>query len=137
MSFLAKDLVSDQVKTIAMSLEGPGVSTYTNEILTNLDILEPVKSKAVLAQIDVREILNAVESGRADAGITFLSEVQQSNKVKVIATAPAELHRPVVTTLATLKNSQHATEAKELIEFLNSPPAMAVFQQHGFELPRS
>lgn len=131
-----KYLADDRVKTVAMSLEGPGVSTYTKEILTNLKILEKVKSKAKLANTDVREILKAVESKQADVGITFLSEVDQSNKVKVVTNAPADLHRPVVTTLAVLKNSQYSTQAKEFIEFLKSPKAIAVFQKHGFELNR-
>ncbi|MDZ7958661.1 MAG: molybdate ABC transporter substrate-binding protein [Aulosira sp. DedQUE10] len=132
-----KDLTGDRVKTVAMSLEGPGVSTYTNEILTNLKILQPLRAKAVLAKTDVREILNAVETGRADAGITFLSEARRSDKVKIVATASPDLHRPVVTTLAVLKKSQHATETKQLVEFFKSQQAMAVFQQNGFELPRS
>ncbi|MCC5639214.1 molybdate ABC transporter substrate-binding protein [Nostoc sp. CHAB 5844] len=132
-----KDLASDRIKTIAMSLEVPGVSTYTYEILNNLKILAQVKPKAVLAQTDVREILDAVETKRAEVGITFLSEVQQSDKVKVVATAPLNLHRPVVTSFAVLKISQYATEAKELMKFLKSQKAMTVFQQNGFELPRS
>ena len=132
-----KDLASDRVKTVAMALEGPGVSTYTNEILTKLDILEQVKPKAVLAQTDVREILKAVEAKQVDVGITFLSEARRSDKVKIVAIAPTDLHRPVVTTLAILKNSQHTAATKELVEFLNSQQAIAVFQQHGFDLPRA
>lgn len=131
-----KDLTDERVKTIAMSLEGPGVSTYTKEILTNLKILQAVKRKAVLANVDVREILKAVETKQVDAGITFLSEAKFSDKVKVATIASKNLHRPVVTSFVLLKNSQHLTEAKEFIEFLKSPKAMTVFQQYGFKPPR-
>jgi molybdate transport system substrate-binding protein len=127
------DLADERVKTVAIALEGPGVSIYTKELLTNLGILDAVKRKAVLAAVDVREIRKAVESKQADAGITYLSEGQSSKRVKVVAVASSALHRPVVTTLSLLKNSRYPTETKAFVEFLRSSEAMAVFQKYGLQ----
>ena len=127
------ELVDSRVKTVAVALEGPGISVYTKELLANLGILEPVQRKAVLATVDVREIRKAVESKQADAGITYFSEGQSSDKVRVAVVAPSELHRPVITTLSVLKNSRHPAETKAFVEFLNSSEAMTVFQKYGLK----
>ena len=127
------DLTDSRVKTVAIALEGPGVSLYTKELLTNLGILETVKRKAVLATVDVREIRRAVEKKQADAGVTYLSEGQSSTQVKVVAVAPSNLHRPVITTLSLLKSSRYPAETKAFIEFLKSPAAMATLQKYGLK----
>lgn len=126
------DLTSDRVKTVAMGTERLGVGQYTKEILTNLGIFSQIQSKAVWANVEVREVIKAVESGQADAGITFLPEAKLSQKVKIAAIAPANSHSPIISRVVVLKNSQHPVEAKELIEFLASAKALPVFKKYGF-----
>jgi molybdate transport system substrate-binding protein len=126
------DLTSDRVKTIAMGTERLGVGQYTKEILTNLGIFSQLQSKAVWANVEVREVIKAVESGQADVGITFLPEAKLSQKVKIAAIAPANSHSPIISRVVVLKNSQHPVEAKELIDFLASAKALPVFEKYGF-----
>ncbi|OCR01992.1 molybdate ABC transporter substrate-binding protein [Oscillatoriales cyanobacterium USR001] len=127
-----KELTSDRIKTIAMGTERLGVGQYTKEILTNLGIFKQVQSKAVWANVEIREISKAVESNQADIGITYLPEAKSSNKLKIAAIAPASSHKPIIAKLAVLKNSQHPVEAKALIEFLTSAKAMSIFEKYGF-----
>jgi molybdate transport system substrate-binding protein len=127
-----KDLTSDRIKTIAMGTERLGVGQYTKEILTNLGIWQQVQSKAVWANVEVREVAKAVESKQVDVGITFLPEAKSSNKVKIMAIAPKNSHKPINARLAVLKNSQHPVEAKALIDFLTSAQAMPIFEKYGF-----
>ncbi len=127
-----KDLTSDRIKTVAMGTERLGVGQYTKEILTNLGIFSQIQSKAVWANVEVREVIKAVETKQADAGITLLPEAKLSKKVKIAAIAPANTHTPIISRVVVLKNSQHPIEAKELIEFLASAKALPVFQKYGF-----
>lgn len=127
-----KELTSDRIKTIAMGTERLGVGEYTQEILTNLGIFQQVKSKALWANVEVREITKAVETKQADIGITYLPEAKSSSKVKIVAFAPTNSHKPIIAGLAVLKNSQHPVEAKALLEFLSSPQAMSIFEKYGF-----
>ncbi|MGE5656981.1 MAG: molybdate ABC transporter substrate-binding protein [Actinomycetota bacterium] len=127
-----KDLTSDRIKTIAMGTERLGVGQYTKEILTNLGIFQQVQSKAIWANVEIREVRKAVESKQADVGITYLPEAKSSNKVKIVAIAPASSHKPLIARLAVLKNSQHPVEAKAFIDFLTSPKVIPVFDKYGF-----
>lgn len=126
------DLTSDRIKTIAMGTERLGVGQYTKEILTNLGIFKQVQSKAVWANVEVREISKAVESNQADIGITYLPEAKLSKKLKIAAIAPASSHKPIITRLAVLKNSQHPIEAKEFIDFLTNAKTKPIFEKYGF-----
>ncbi|WP_375505994.1 molybdate ABC transporter substrate-binding protein [uncultured Nostoc sp.] len=81
-----KDLTSPRIKKIALG-ESKSVPAgqYAQQVLTSLKILDAVKSKAVYAK-DVRQALNYVESGNADAGIVYLSDAKSTPKVKIVAT---------------------------------------------------
>ena len=68
---------------------------YAKEILTKLGIWEEVSAKTVFAK-DVRQVLNYVETGNVDAGIVYQTDALTSNKVEIIAEAPAGSHTPVV-----------------------------------------
>jgi molybdate transport system substrate-binding protein len=127
-----KDLTSDYVKTIALSTEKVAPGIYVKDVLTNLDILAALQPKVQWANLDLREVLRAVENKEVDAGITFLTEAQLSDRVKVVKIASASLHRPIDTSLAVLKQSDHIQESKAFVNFLSSAKVAAVFEKYGF-----
>ena len=127
-----KDLISDRIKKVAIGTERLDAGIYAREILTANGNYEQIKRKAVWADTDIREVLKAVESKQADAGITFLTEAKRSDKVKIVAIAPPNSHQPLITTIAVLKSSTHVAEAKALIEFIISAKAIPVFEKYGF-----
>ncbi len=49
-------------------------------------------------------MLTYVETGNADAGIVYLTDARISSKVRVVATAPADSHEPIVYPAAILKS---------------------------------
>lgn len=130
-----KDLTSDRIKTVAIGTERLDIGRYSKEILANLGIFEILKRKVVWADLDVREILRAVETKQADVGITFLTEAKLSHDVKVVAIAPPNTHQSIVTTMAVLKQSKHPQEATALINFINSEKSRAIFEKYGFTIP--
>ncbi|MCF3605525.1 molybdate ABC transporter substrate-binding protein [Planktothrix agardhii 1033] len=80
----------------------------------------------------VRNVLSAVESGNADAGIVYLTDAKISKQVKQVATAAKDLHSPIIYPIAVIKASQNQESAKTYIQFLTSNPAQDVFKKYGF-----
>ncbi len=109
---------------------------YATETLTNLGILDRVKAKFVLAN-NVRAVLAAVETGDADAGIVYISDVRSSNKVVIAAIANEKLHSPIVYPIAILKSSKSIAAAKQYLEFLHTKQVQAVFKKYGFGIAKS
>jgi molybdate transport system substrate-binding protein len=126
-----RELASQQIKTVVIGSKGLAVGRYTRAILTRLGIAQIVESKAVVTEVDVREVLRAVELKEAQVGITFLSEAKSSTKVKVLATASRDLYEPICSGGAVVKTSTHAQEMQTYLDFLSSERAKAVFQKFG------
>ncbi len=126
------DLTSQEITTIALG-EPASVPAgkYAQEVLTSFKIADKVTPKAVYGK-DVRQVLNYVATGNADAGIVYRTDVQVADNVKIVATAPENTHSPVTYPIAVIKDSQHSEEAKDLIAFLSTPEAKQVFEENGF-----
>lgn len=128
------DLSGDTVKKVALGEpKSVPVGQYSEEVLTNLKIMDKVKAKAVYGK-DVKEVLTWVETGNADAGIVYKTDALVSNKVKVITAAPESSHKPVIYPAAVIKNSKNTAEAKDFLKFLSGDKAKTVFEKYGFVL---
>jgi molybdate transport system substrate-binding protein len=129
-----QDLTRPNVKQIALG-EPTTVPAgqYAKEVLTSLGIYDAVNAKAILGK-DVRQVLTYVETGNVDAGIVYSTDAQSSSKVKVVATAPAKSHAPVVYPAAVIKGSKNSAAARQFLDFLSGPRGRAVFQKYGFGL---
>jgi len=129
-----KDLTSDRIKKIALGEpKSVPAGKYAEEVLTSQKILAPVKAKTVYAK-DVRQVLNYVESGNADAGIVYLSDAKSSDQVKIVVQAPEKSHSPVVYPIAVLKSSKNVDAAKDFVQFLSANQAKTVFEKQGFTM---
>ena len=107
---------------------------YADQVLKQLNIYDQVKSKLVYAN-NVRQVLSAVESGNAEAGLVYATDAKISNKVKVAVVADEKSHSPIVYPMAVLKSSKNADAAKDFVQFLSSDPAKTVLQKYGFLVP--
>jgi len=127
-----EDLTKKSIEQIALGEPNSvPAGKYAQEILTNLNLAEQIKSKIVYGK-DVRQVLNYVATGNIDAGIVYGSDTVNTQKVRVVAIASSENHSPVVYPVAALKNSKHPQAAKQMLEFFFTPQAQAVFKKHGF-----
>ena len=129
-----KDLARPDVKQIAL---GEPVTVpaglYAKQVLTSLGIYDAVNAKAVLAK-DVRQVLTYVETGNVDAGIVYSTDALSSSKVKVVATAPANSHDPVIYPAAVIKDSKNPAAARAFLDFLSGAQAAAIFTKYGLSL---
>lgn len=107
------------------------VGAYAEELFKNLGILEQLRPKLVFGN-SVRNVLAAVESGNVDAGVVYTTDARISNRVRQVATAPRNLHSPIVYPMAVIAASRRPQAARAYAQFLTSPQAQRVFRQYGF-----
>jgi molybdate transport system substrate-binding protein len=77
-------------------------------------------------------VLTYVASGNVDAGVVYSTDALLSNKVRVVASAPADINAKVVYPVAVVKASKIPEAAKDYLNFLFSDQAKAVFEKYGF-----
>jgi molybdate transport system substrate-binding protein len=82
---------------------------------------------------DVRQVLDWVERGEADAGVAYATDARiAGEKVRVVATAPENSHAPILYPVAVVKSSSQKQAAQEFIELVLSPDGQAILQKYGF-----
>ena len=128
------DLTGAALKNIAIGdPKSVSAGTYAQQVFDLLGITTSLQPKLVLAS-DVRQVLTYVETGNVDAGIVFSTDALTSAKVKVVASAPAEINAKIVYPVAIIKSSKNVDAAMSYINFLFSAQAKAVFEKFGFTL---
>jgi len=128
------DLTAPQVKHLAIGEPRTvPAGLYAIECLSAQNLLPQVQTKLVRL-LHVRQVLAAVETGNADAGLVYRTDAAISKKVRTVATAPPGSHRPIKYPVAIVRRSQQPAEAQEYVNFLRSAPARALFEKHGFTL---
>ncbi len=130
-----QDLARPEIKVVALGEPATvPAGLYAQETLDHLGLLAAVKTKAVYAK-DVRQVLTYVETGNADAGIVYQTDARISSQVRVVATAPADSHEPIVYPVAIIKGSRNIPSAQAFLDYIAGPEARAIFVKHGFGLP--
>lgn len=130
------DLTLDKVKQVAIGdPKSVPAGKYAQQAFDKLGITDKVKSKEVLGN-DVRQVLTYVETGNVEAGIVYATDAVTSTKVKVVASAPAEINAKVVYPVAVIKASKNIETAKSYIDFLFSDKAKAIFEKYGFTMAK-
>jgi len=100
-------------------------------LFNKLGITEQVRSKLVYGN-SVRSVLGAVESANADAGVVYVTDAKISDRVKQVATAPSNLHSPIVYPIAVIKASRNQQSARAYVQFLSTRKAQNIFKKYGF-----
>lgn len=124
----------DDVKTIAL---GDPATTpagqYGKEAFESLGIWDKIKGKTNLGT-DVRQVLTWVEMGQIDCGIVFKTDALSSDKVQIVAEAPANSHTLAVYPVGIIASSTNKMEAKAFVDFLSSNDAKTIFEKYGFSM---
>lgn len=127
-----KSLTDNRVKRIAIGdPRSVPAGQYAEQALTKAGVWNQLKAKYVLAT-NVRQVLQFVEAGNADAGLVYLTDAKTTNKVKIVQTIPSTLHAPIGYPIAVLKNSRNPELSRSFVNFLFSGTARKVFTKYGF-----
>ncbi|MGK7905636.1 MAG: molybdate ABC transporter substrate-binding protein [Synechococcus sp.] len=110
---------------------------YAEQVFDRMGLLEVFQPKFVFGN-SVRSTLAAVASGNAELGMVYATDAALSSGVKVLASAPAGSHDPIVYPVAAMDRSHYPEAAQTFIDFLTTDTALETFADFGFApIPRS
>jgi molybdate transport system substrate-binding protein len=109
------------------------VGQYAEQALTRLGLWERLGPRLILAE-DVRQALDYVARGEVDAGIVYVSDVRATgDRVRTVATAPAESHDPILYPIAVVNASSRQEAARAFIDAVMSDEGQRILEKYGFE----
>lgn len=127
-----EELTDSSLQHIAVGApESVPAGRYTKEVLDNLKLWDSLSDRLVFGS-DVRQVLTFVEAGNAEVGVVYSSDAATSEKVKVLAEAKEDLHKPIVYPGAVVRDSAHAEAAKQFLSYLTSEAGKNALQEYGF-----
>jgi molybdate transport system substrate-binding protein len=104
---------------------------YATQALSRAGLEEALAARLVYGA-NVRQVLDYVVRGEADAGIVYRTDaVSAGQAVTAIAIDPA-LCDPIRYAAGVCAGSSNRAAAERLLEFLVGPDAQAIFARHGF-----
>ena len=105
---------------------------YAMQALQNLKLWNRLESRLVLAE-NVRQVLDYVVRGEAEAGMVYSSDVSIARgKVAVAADAPEDSHDPILYPIAVVKTTKHSSEAQGFIDLILNPAGQEILAKYGF-----
>jgi len=129
------DLAKPGVKLV---LAAPGVPAgdYAREILAKTRVRHDALANLVSNEIDVRGVLQKVESGDADAGIAYVTDVKTAGS-GAIRSIPIPRRLNVLATYAigTVAGSGDPTDARAFVRYVLGPGQIALLADGFIEKP--
>ncbi|WJH36543.1 molybdate ABC transporter substrate-binding protein [Paenibacillus sp. CC-CFT747] len=130
------DLTKDTIRNVAIGVPASvPAGAYAQEALQKAQLWEALKAKLVQAK-DVRQVLQYVETGNADAGFVYKTDTLTSRKVRIAFAVEAGTYTPVEYPAGVVQATKHAPEAEAFYRYLQSPEALEIFARYGFSLPK-
>jgi len=128
-----QDLTNSNIIRFGMGMpDTVPAGEYAKQVLEKLQVWKTVQDKAVLTK-DIHTVLTYVETGNVEAGIVFSTVAAASDKVKVVAVAPANTHETITFLGAVVSGTKHPKEAEAFLQYLKSSDGMAVLNKYGFQ----
>ena len=126
------DLLDDRIRHVALAEpEAVPAGIYARQALEQLGLWDRLRPK-VVAAAHVRQALTFVETGAADAGIVYATDVALSDAVTVALAIDPKLTGPIRYPVVLLADGANRPEAEAFYRYLTSPAAAEVFRRHGF-----
>lgn len=128
-----RDLLRPEVKRVALA--NPQHAPYglaARQALESLGIWDWVRPKLVYGE-NVRQALQYVQTGNAEAGIVALSIAYVPEVT--YALIDDRLHRPLKQALAVVRGTRDEELARRFIAFVNGPKGRPIMKRYGFLLP--
>ncbi|NHN31039.1 molybdate ABC transporter substrate-binding protein [Paenibacillus agricola] len=130
------DLLKTDVKNVAIGIpESVPAGSYAKEALTAEKLWDDLQPKMVQGK-DVRQVLQYIETGNADAGFVYKTDALTSQKVKVAFAVDPKSYQAVEYPIAVVKATKHGKEAEAFYTYLQSKEALDVFIKFGFSVPK-
>lgn len=126
------DLKGDAIKKIAIGIpDSVPAGKYTKEALTNQQLWDELEPKLVQAK-DVRQVLQYVATGNADAGFVYKTDALSTTDTSISLTVDSKLHSPITYPLGIVAATSHEEDARQFYDYLQTEPALQVLEKYGF-----
>ena len=114
---------------IAVADRTTRLGVETDRVLSSLHL----KGKQLDLASDQGGILDHLLSGEADVGIMFGHQAAQAqDRVRVLATAPVDLYKPVPHSVAMERYCSDRALCEEFLRFVTSPEAQSLLKRLGY-----
>jgi len=113
----------------------PGAGTYLEKLFELLGVGEQLKPKTV-RYAGASQVLEHVHGGKGmEIGFATLPEIRlfEGKGVKLIGPLPEQVQQTTAYSAAVMTETTDAEVAREFIQYLESPPAKAIFTAAGFD----
>ena len=128
------DLSDPAIKLIALGEPGSvPAGEYGRQVLQSLRLWDAVQPRLVLAK-DARQVMNYVETGNADAGIVYVTDIARADGVEAIeleGAAEVVNNYPI----GAIADSAHPDQAQAFVDWVLSDAGQAVLASYGFAAP--
>ena len=126
------DLGTDKLSLLALGNEDVPVGQYSEEILTNLGILDQLEQENKITYgSNVKEVTTQVYEAAADAGIIYATDAYSAD-LPVVAQADDTMCKQVIYPAAVLNISENQDAAEAFLDYLKTDDCMKVFEEVGF-----
>ncbi len=125
-----KGLLNPEIRNVAIA--NPNHAPYglaAKEALEKSGLWQKLLPKIVYGE-NVRQALQFIQTGNAEAGIVALSIADVSQISYAII--DEALHSPLKQALAIIKKSKNKEDARAFISYINSPKGHAIMRKYGF-----
>lgn len=128
-----RDLLRPEVRQV--SIANPDHAPYgraAREALQSAGVWDQVRPKLVYGE-NVRQALQFVQTGNAEAGIVALS-IAEAPEVSYVLVGES-LYRPLRQTMAVIKGAQAGDLARDFAAFVDGEKGRRLMRRYGFLLP--
>lgn len=125
------DLASPRIRRIAIGDSAVPAGDYARQVLQHHGLSASVRTRLIPLG-SVRAVAAAVASGSADVGFVYRTDAIGMAGLRIVATAPASSHEPIVYSGAVLARSRQPGLAAAWLASLTAPEARRTWQQAGF-----
>jgi molybdate transport system substrate-binding protein len=128
------DLTENGVQLV-VAAEGVPVGDYAREVFANAGISEAVLANIVSNEEDVKAVITKVQSGDADAGIAYVTDVTPDVMAEItLIPIPDEVNVIATYPIAVVNGSQEADVAQSFVDYVLGD-GQQILAEYGFLPP--
>lgn len=131
-----------RVKRLVIGAPEVPIGRYTLQVLDRAasalgpDFRSEIEAKVVSRELNVRQVLNKVKLGEADAGFVYRTDALSAPELTVI-TIPKELNVIAEYPITTVVGAKHPKLAQTFVELVRSQEGFRALEHAGFLTPNA
>ncbi|NGZ74638.1 molybdate ABC transporter substrate-binding protein [Saccharibacillus alkalitolerans] len=131
-----EDLSGEAATHVAIGIpDSVPAGKYAQEALTNAGVWDALGNKLVQGK-DVRQVLQYVETGNAEAGFVYKTDALTSDRVKTAFEVEPGTYSPIRYPIGIVKATKHPEAAQAFYDYLQTREALDVLTKYGFSAPQ-